>query len=171
MSNKMLIIGLDGATLDVVEPLVEEGLLPNLAGLIAKGASGRMLSTIPPISGPSWISLATGMKPERTSIYDFTYRKGESYDLQHISSSDYAGRSIWDYLGKAGKKVGILNYPMCFPPYEVNGFLSVGLGTSEDNEYTFPRDLKQEIDTAAGGKYEMTVGSKKSTQRREGNMK
>jgi predicted AlkP superfamily phosphohydrolase/phosphomutase len=158
MSNRVLIIGLDGATFDVINPLMEEGLLPNLAGLIARGASGRMLSTIPPISGPSWISLATGMKPETTSIYDFTYRKGESYELQHISSSDYAGRSIWDYLSKAGKTVGILNYPMCFPPYEVNGFLSVGLGTSEDNEFTFPRDLKRELDTAAGGKYEMTVG-------------
>ena len=151
-------IGLDGATLDVVYPLIEEGLLPNMAKLIETGVSGRILSTIPPISGPSWISLATGMKPERTSIYDFTYRKEGGYKLQHISSINYAGRSIWDYLSKANKKVGILNYPMCFPPYEVNGFLSAGLGTSEDNEYTYPPELKQEVDAAAGGKYEMTVG-------------
>lgn len=158
MSHKVLIIGLDGATFDVIDPLMEEGLLPNLARLIAKGASGRLLSTVPPISGPSWISLATGLKPETTSIYDFTYRKGEGYELQHISSMNYAGRSVWDYLSKAGKTVGILNYPMCFPPYEVNGFLSAGLGTSEDNEFTFPRDLKQELNKAAGGKYELTVG-------------
>ncbi|MFC1634150.1 alkaline phosphatase family protein [Planctomycetota bacterium] len=158
MSHKVLIIGLDGVTFDVIDPLMEEGLLPNLAGLIAKGTSGRMLSTVPPISGPSWISLATGLKPERTSIYDFTYRKDDSYELHHISSSDYSGRSVWDYLSRAGRTVGILNYPLCFPPYEVNGFLSAGLGTSEDNEFAFPGSLKQELDTAAGGKYEMTVG-------------
>ena len=158
MSNKVLIIGLDGATFEVIDPLLNEGLLPNLAGLVEKGVSGRILSTIPPISGPSWISLATGMTPERTSIYDFTYRKEEGYELQHISSINYAGRSIWDYLSKANKKVGILNYPMCIPPYAVNGFLSAGLGTSEDNEYIYPPELKQEVDAAAGGKYEMTVG-------------
>ena len=158
MSNRMLIIGLDGATFSVIDPLVEEGLLPNLASYIAKGASGHMLSTVPPISGPSWISLATGRKPESTSIYDFTYRKGEGYELQHISSVNYAGRSVWDYLSRAGKTVGVLNYPMCFPPYEVNGFLAVGLGTSEDNEFTFPRELKEELNTAAGGKYEIAVG-------------
>jgi predicted AlkP superfamily phosphohydrolase/phosphomutase len=150
-------IGLDGVTFDVINPLIEEGLLPNLAGLIVKGASGRILSTIPPISGPSWISLATGMKPEKTSIYDFTYRKGEDYDLKNISSIDYVGRSIWDYLSKAGKKVGVMNYPMCFPPYEVNGFFSVGLGTPEDKDFTFPGELKKELETIAGGEYERTV--------------
>jgi len=150
-------IGLDGATFDVINPLIEEGLMPNLAELIDKGASGSMLSTIPPISGPAWVSLATGMKPEKTSIYDFTYRKGNSYDLQPVSSLDYAGRAVWDHLGKAGRKVGILNYPMFIPPYEVNGFISAGLWASEDGEFTFPPALKQELNEAAGGKYELDV--------------
>ncbi|MFH1717492.1 MAG: alkaline phosphatase family protein [Planctomycetota bacterium] len=157
MTEKILMIGLDGATFDVINPLIEGGWMPNLAALIAKGASGRMLSTVPPISGPAWLSLATGMKPESTSIYDFTYRKGDSYELQPISSSDFAGRSIWDILGRAGKQVGILNYPMLIPPYEVNGFMSAGLWASQDGEFTFPADLKEELNRAADGKYELSV--------------
>lgn len=158
MKRKILIIGLDGATFDVINPLIAEGRMPNLAGLIAAGASGCMVSTIPPVSGPAWMSLATGMKPESTSIYDFTYRKAGSYELGHISSSDYAGRALWDYLGKAGKTVGILNYPMFFPPYPVNGFISTGLGASDGDQFTCPAALKQELDKAAGGKYELQVG-------------
>ncbi len=157
MKRKILIIGLDGATFDVINPLIAEGRMPNLAGLMAAGASGSMQSSVPPVSGPAWISLATGMKPERTSIYDFTYRREGSYELQHISSSDYAGRAVWDYLGKAGKRVGILNYPMFFPPYPVNGFITTGLGASDDDEFTSPASLKQELDKAAGGKYELMV--------------
>ncbi|HUV67054.1 MAG TPA: alkaline phosphatase family protein, partial [Sedimentisphaerales bacterium] len=158
MERRILMIGLDGATFDVINPLMEEGRMPNMAGLMAAGTSGCMLSTIPPVSGPAWISLATGMKPERTAIYDFTYRKAGSYQLEHISSSDYAGRAVWDYLGQAGKKVGILNYPMFFPPYPVNGFITAGLGASDDDEFTSPAALKQDLNRAADGKYELCVG-------------
>ncbi len=162
MTRKILMIGLDGATFDVIDPLIEKGLLPNLAGLISKGASGRILSTVPPISGPAWLSLATGMKPDSTSIYDFTYRKGSGYELQPISSSDFANRAIWDIISKAGKRVGILNYPMLVPPYEVNGFMSAGLWAAADAVFTYPAGLKDELNAAAGGRYELSVNYHKA---------
>lgn len=162
MTRKIMMIGLDGATFDVINPLIEEGWLPNLARLITRGASGRMLSTVPPISGPAWLSLATGMKPDSTSIYDFTYRKGPGYELQPISSSDFTNRAVWDILGKAGKSVGILNYPMLVPPYEVNGFMSAGLWAAEDAVYTYPACLKDELNSAAGGRYELSVNYHKA---------
>lgn len=158
MSRRVLIIGLDGATFDVINPLMKEGLMPCMKRLIEDGACGVLNSTMPPISGPAWLSLATGLKPEKTLIYDFGYRKDKgSYRLQSISSSDFAGRSVWDYLGNAGKKVGILNYPLCVPPYEVNGFISAGIGVSDDDEFTFPTGLRQELNKAIEGKYELTV--------------
>ena len=157
MSRKVLIIGLDGATYDVILPLIQEGWMPNLAKLIKRGASGPMLSTIPPISGPAWLSLATGMKPQKNAVYDFRNRRGNSYRLQSITSADYAGRAIWDYLSKAGKPVGILNYPMCMPVYEINGFMTAGLGASPDHEFTFPASLKQELNEVAGGEYELII--------------
>lgn len=157
MNRKVLIIGLDGATFDVINPLIKEGRIPNLARLIERGASGQMLSTIPPISGPAWVSLATGMKPQRTAVYDFLNRRDNSYRLQGVTSADCAGRAIWDYLSIAGKRVGILNYPVCMPPYEVNGFMTAGFLASPNSEFTFPADLKQELNEAADGKYELAV--------------
>ena len=157
MKKRVLIIGLDGATFDVINPLMEEGLMPNLAQLIQEGAAGTMRSTTPPISGPSWLALATGMSPERLGVYDFCCRKDSSYRLVTISSADFAGRCVWDYLGQAGRQVGILNYPVCIPPYSVNGFLSAGLGASVDGQYTCPAELEHELDRAAGGRYELLV--------------
>jgi len=157
MERKILIVGLDGATFDVINPLVKEGIMPNIASLIEQGASGPMTSTIPPISGPAWLSLATGMKPDRTAIYDFNYKRGDSYKLQGISSADFKGRAVWDYLSAKEKRVGILNYPLCMPPYEVNGFLTAGIGASSDRQYTFPATLKKELNDAAGGEYRLYI--------------
>jgi len=158
VSRKVVIIALDGATFDIITPLMEGGWMPCLKKLMQKGACGPLRSTVPPVSGPAWLSLATGMKPEKTLVYDFSYRKSGSYRLQAISADDYAGKAIWDYLGRAGKRVGILNYPMWVPPYEINGFMSAGLGASPDGRFTFPLDLKHELNRAAGGKYELVIG-------------
>ena len=157
MNRKILMIGLDGATYDIISPLINEGWMPNLAKLMTKGAYGPMLSTVPPISGPAWLSLATGLRPKTTSAYDFLYRKGKSYKLQHVSPSDYFGRSIWDFLSKGGRRVGILNYPMGGPPYEINGFMTSGLGISPEGGFTFPPDLEEELHNVAGGSYELMI--------------
>ena len=48
---KILVIGLDGATFDILSPLMDKGYLPNLAGIMDGGAWGRLESTIPPFTG------------------------------------------------------------------------------------------------------------------------
>jgi len=157
MTRKVLIIGLDGATFDVINPLIEEGWMPNLRRLIENGASGALQSVIPPVTGPAWLSLATGLTPGRTGVYDFVRRKGKDYRLRGLSSAEYAGRAVWDYLSQAGKRVAILNYPLLYPPYEVNGLLVGGIGCGGKSGYTFPRELEEELDEVAGGHYERRV--------------
>jgi len=157
MRKKVFIIGLDGATFDVITPLIKDGWMPNLKNLIENGASGSLQSTVPPITGPTWLALATGIRPERIGFFDFFYRKDSSYRLRGMSSTIYRGRAVWDYLSQIGKKVGILNYPMLRPPYEINGFMSTGMGASPDDEFTFPKGLKKELNKVAGGHYELYI--------------
>ena len=59
----LLILGLDGATLDLVEPWAADGTLPNLARLLREGAWGRLASTVPAATFPSWTSFMTGVNP------------------------------------------------------------------------------------------------------------
>ena len=59
-SVKLLIVGLDAATLDLINPWVAEGKLPNIARLMSAGASGRLASIVPPITPPAWTSFMTG---------------------------------------------------------------------------------------------------------------
>jgi predicted AlkP superfamily phosphohydrolase/phosphomutase len=70
---KVLVIGLDGVTLDLLGPWIEAGELPNLQRLMKQGASGRLRSTLPPISSSSWSSFATGVNPGKHGLVDFVF--------------------------------------------------------------------------------------------------
>lgn len=154
--HKLLIVGLDGATWDVLMPLINKKKLPNLEKLVKNGTYGVLESTVPPVTGGAWLSLATGKTPGKTGIIDFLNRKDATPKLYPTSSFDFKEQSFWDYLSRANKKVGIFNYPMLFPPYEVNGFMVSGLGSSSDDNISYPLSLKEELEQIAG-KYEIYV--------------
>ena len=72
VSKRVFVIGLDGATFDLLDPWIEDGRLPNLKKLMEKSAYGRLESTIPPISPPAWTSFMTGVNPGKHGIYDLS---------------------------------------------------------------------------------------------------
>lgn len=149
---RVLIIGLDGATWNVLQPLMEEGVLPTLRRLVENGVSGNLETTIPPVTGAAWPAIATGRTPGKTGIVDHLKRTGrDSYELHPISSLDIRGRTFWDYLSLGGYRVGIFNFPLLFPPYKVNGFMVSGLGSSPEQEITYPPSLKRELNEVTGG--------------------
>jgi len=147
---KVLCLGLDGATWDILKPFVENGNMPNLEKIVKNGVHGTLKSIIPPVTGGAWLSMATGKTPGKTGIIDFLNRKNDSYRLYPTNSNDFKGQSLWDYLGKENKKVGIFNYPMLFPPYPVNGFMVSGLGAFNEDNISYPSSLKREIEEIAG---------------------
>lgn len=150
---KLVIIGLDGATFRIIKPLRDEGKLPNLERLITKGAHGELESTFPPVTGPAWTSLATGKNPGKTGVFDSLMRTGEhGFEKKPMSSADVrrAG-AYWDYLSDAGIKVGVVNYPFLYPPYEVNGIMVSGLGSDPKGEIFYPAELKDLLKRECGG--------------------
>ena len=156
--KKVFVIGLDGATFDVINPLISKGKLPNIEGFIKRGSSSRMISTIPPLTAPAWLALSTGLNPGKTGVYDFLKRKDtKSGELTTVSSDDFKGRTFWDFLSSNGKKVTIVNYPMLFPPYEINGSMISGIGTSWHENITYPHDLKKEIAKWTNGSYKVII--------------
>ena len=83
--DKAIIVGIDGATFDLVGRWMDDGTLPALAELRDKGASGVLASTVPPFSAPAWASAVTGVNPGRHGVYDFFHL--DSYDHRMITSS------------------------------------------------------------------------------------
>ena len=145
-NSKVFIIGLDGATFDIIHPLIEKGKLRNIAKLMKNGSWGKLKSTIPPISPAAWTSFATGKNPGKHGIFDFLRRELNSYDMRFNNASTRGTEPIWNLLSEAGKKVGVINVTMSYPPDKVNGLMISGMDTPTDKSpFTYPYGLYEEI--------------------------
>jgi predicted AlkP superfamily phosphohydrolase/phosphomutase len=157
MACRVLIIGLDGATFDLIQPWVDD--LPNLARLMDRGAWGPLRSTLPPATFPAWTSLMTGVNPGQHGVFDFTRRVPGTYRLEFINATYRRRPSVWQLLSQAGRRVGVMGLPATYPPERVNGFLISGFDspvtTGIDRSFVYPQELYDEIQRAVGP-YEIT---------------
>lgn len=159
-NRKVAVFGLDGVTFDLLQPWLDEGRLPNLAALLAGGASGRLRSTVPPVSASAWASFATGTQPGQHGLVDFTYPAQDGYDIQITNGRTRAVPAIWEIAGAAGKKVGVVSMPMTYPPRPVNGFMLCSFLTpSQESRYTYPDELQEQL-TAATGPFPLHMSEK-----------
>lgn len=154
MKHKIVVIGIDGATFDVIKPLAERGLLPNLNRLMQDGVHGELESTIHPITPQAWSSFLTGMNAGKHGIFDFSKRKDASYDIEFINASYRKEESIFLYLSRRGVKVGSVAVPFTYPPEQVNGFMLSGMDApSEDGRSVYPKEVFEEISKRFGNYY------------------
>lgn len=146
MKPKVLVIGIDGGTFDIINPLINKGSLPNLKRLIENGSSGILQSTIPPVSPAAWSTFITGKNPGSHGIYNFFDIWPNTYKLRILNASMRKGKSFWKYAEEAGKRVCLINVPFTFPPEEVNGIMISGMDTpSYDSDFIYPVELKEEL--------------------------
>lgn len=149
MTHRFWLIGLDGATFDLILPWAEAGELPHLAGLLQEGAWGPLASTVPPVSLPAWTTLMTGANPGRHGIFDFTQRVPGRYQVAFVNATHRRLPSLWQLASGAGRRVGVIGFPGTYPPEPVNGFLISGfdapVSTGLDPTCTHPPELCAEI--------------------------
>ncbi len=150
---KVVVIGLDGITFKILNILCKKGRLKNINHLITQGTSAELNSTIMPNSYPAWTSCITSVNPGKHGIFWSLIRSSEGgYKYKIMNSMDIKARTIWEYLSQYGYRVGIVNVPVIYPAYPVNGYLISGaLTPSPTSPYTFPPDLKKEIDDLIPG--------------------
>jgi predicted AlkP superfamily phosphohydrolase/phosphomutase len=154
MNRKVIVIGLDGATFDIIEPLVKRHKLPNLASIMKNGVYGELKSTIHPVTPQAWTSFLTGKKAGKHGIFDFTRRNKNSYDIEFINASMRKAQSIFSLLSKANKRVGAIGIPFTFPPEKVNGFMLSGMDApAEDGRTVYPDSIYREIKRKFGKYY------------------
>jgi len=144
LSNKpkVIVIGLDGGEPSLIFKWAKEGKLPNIAKLIENGVSGKLRSTIPPITAPAWTSFMTGRNPGKHGIFFFINRKFGKSENELVNSSLIKGE-FWNEIGRF-RKIGLLNVPLTYPPKKVNGFVVSGYTTpTEQVEFTHPKEIKE----------------------------
>ena len=154
MGAQLLVIGLDGATLDLVVPWVAAGHLPALERLMTAGAWGPLRSTLPPATFPAWTSLVTGVNPGRHGILDFVERIPGTLRVRFVNGSQRRTPALWTRLSAAGRRVAVLTVPATYPPEPVNGVMVSGFDspvtTGVDGSFVFPRSFHAELRRLVG---------------------
>jgi len=149
---RLLIVGLDGATFDLIRPWVEEGRLPTIARLLEEGVSAPLLSVPNMNSAPAWSSFATGLNPGKHGIFYFDELIPGTYTKRYLNGSFRHGAPFWRLLSQAGYRVGVINVPMTYPAEEVNGYMLAGLDTPAPGSpaFSYPRHLAAELQAQVG---------------------
>ena len=126
---KVLVLGLDGATWDVLEPLASDGVLPNLARLRDQGVSGVAGLGIPAAEsrGLDWChdgqELGQAWRVRVPGVRDTTHSS-----QQVNSSRSIQADLLWEIAGRYGKKTVAGGVPMSYPPRPAKDFPGFYLG-------------------------------------------
>lgn len=147
MGARHLLIGLDGADLDLVQR-IGAGRLPNLHRLMAQGAYAPLQSVSPPATLPNWTTLLTGVGPGRHGVFDFTTRDG--YDVRFTAGSVREAPTIAARLDRMGKRCACLYFPATWPPEKLeHGVFISGwdapVAFEADRSFVWPPSLHEEI--------------------------
>ncbi len=145
---KLLIIGFDGATFDLIRPWAAQGHLPHLAALMQHGVHGDLRSTLPPVTSPAWPTFMTGCNPGKHGVFDFIQPHGDNFTL--VNSTQIRQPTIWKRLSRLGYRVGVMNVPVTFPPSEVNGFMITDILSPRGAQISYPADLISRYEPALG---------------------
>ncbi|OGW47688.1 MAG: hypothetical protein A2Y66_02885 [Nitrospirae bacterium RBG_13_41_22] len=150
-TKKVLIIGFDGATFDLIDPWVREGNLSAIVKCMQHGTRSILLSTPLSNSAQAWSTMVTGKNPGKHGIFDFFERKPDSYDVRFVNASFRKGKSLWEIISDSGKKIIVMNVPMSYPPSNVNGIILPGLDSPgiTDN-FAYPANIMDEIRQEVG---------------------
>jgi predicted AlkP superfamily phosphohydrolase/phosphomutase len=150
--KRVLVIGLDGGTFDLIEPWAAEGYLPNLSYLMSNGCRGRLASTLQPLSAPAWTTFLTGANQGRHGLYDFVRRQTGSYKFEVTNASMIALPTIFDLVGRFDYRVVSLNVPCTFPPHAVHGVLVSGpFAPVADASIVYPPSLGDKLMSLVDG--------------------
>ena len=152
--SRLIILGLDGATFDLILPWAAEGKLPAFARLLSTGSHAPLQSVIHPFTAQAWSSMVTGANAGKHRIFDFWERDFGVYGFRLTNASYRAAPALWKLISQVGRRVIVVNVPMTYPPEPVNGLLisgwdTPGLGAA----YTYPESLKAELPELAGQPY------------------
>ncbi len=149
--RRVVFAGIDGATWEIIEPMVAAGKLPHLGALMQSGAYGPLKSTVPPNSSLAWTSFQTGVHPGKHGIFFFREQRHGAYFRPVISWNSVQSPSIWRLASEAGKKVCVVTMPLTFPVEKVNGAMVGGLLTPDRNsDFIWPPELRAELQAAVG---------------------
>jgi predicted AlkP superfamily phosphohydrolase/phosphomutase len=141
-AGRIRLIGLDGATWDILMPWIRAGKLPNFERVIRNGSWGPLRSLPGTLSPVMWTSIATGYERETHGIDDFQVRDG--YEMRLVRSTDRKVPAIWNIASEYNLESHIVNWMVTDPPEPIEGIMVSRLRKIEDTG-VYPPELSRSL--------------------------
>ena len=146
--SRVLLIGWDGADWRILDPLIEQGALPNLQALAARGSRSTLKSTIPTHSWAAWPSFMTGVNPADHGVYDILETVPGTHKQYPVTFKSIKERTFLADLDAAGKEAVYADLPLTFPPPDIKGKLLAGGVLPKGRQFAHPADLPETLERA-----------------------
>jgi hypothetical protein len=115
-AGRIVALGIDGATWDVMGPLLATGRLPHLQRIIEGGSYGQLISDSGARSPVVWTTIFTGQPPAVHGIDSW----------ERSVSTNRRVKSLWNILNEFGRSVTVINVPGTYPTEQVEGVMLAG---------------------------------------------
>lgn len=139
--KKAVVVGLDGVPYTLLQELRKAGRIPNMNRIFSTGYYDQMSVCIPEISSVSWSSFMTGAQSGEHGIYGFMDFQPQTYNMYFPNYHQLRAPTIWDNLGKVGKKSVVINVPATYPAKEIEGVLISGFVAIDINKAVTPKSM------------------------------
>lgn len=172
MSNRVMVIGIDGGTWDIINPMIERGELPTLKRLRETGIWADFMTTIPSQTVPAWASCVTGVNPGKLGVFHFLTDSHSDYDHgRPITVNDLRSKTLWEILSDNSKKIIGVTVPLTYPPPEVNGVMISPVNPRELRVKTYPAELSEELQHVLELNFERITMEKSAIDQMKGDVR
>ncbi|MEM1324376.1 MAG: alkaline phosphatase family protein [Bacteroidota bacterium] len=121
--RKVLLLGWDAADWKVINPLLDQGLMPSLESLINRGVMGKLATLDPSFSPMLWSSIATGKRPYKHGVHGFIEVTPDGNNVRPVMSVSRSCRAIWNILTLQQKKTHVVGWWPSHPAEPINGVM------------------------------------------------
>jgi predicted AlkP superfamily phosphohydrolase/phosphomutase/tetratricopeptide (TPR) repeat protein len=121
LARRVLLIGWDAADWKIINPLLDQGLMPTLDDFINHGVMGNLATLRPILSPMLWNSIATGKRANKHGIHGFMEPDTQNGGIRPVSSTSRKVKAIWNILTQRGYRTHVLGWFAGHPAEPVNG--------------------------------------------------
>jgi predicted AlkP superfamily phosphohydrolase/phosphomutase len=142
-----IVVGLDGAGMELLEPWIENGDLPALERVLESGVRGELEPVLPPVTSPNWKAYATGKNPGKLGIFWWHNVDVENERVYMPVERYHQHDEYWELLAEdRDEEVGVVGVPTTYPPKSFDGYLVSGPPDGRETDYTHPPWLAAELE-------------------------
>ena len=169
MTQKVLLLGVDGMDPRLTRKFVDEGKMPNVKQYIERGACRQdlvLLGAQPTITPPMWTTLATGAYPYTHGITCLSRQSPTNLAAwRYVLDSRFCkAEQLWNVTAEAGKKTLVFHWPgSSWPPTSDSPNLYVVDGSAPGSVNMGVAQREDEFILAANEAFEQLLFVQKSS--------